>query len=189
MIRWPIARTWYPQLHTSPCCDLNRGFQPVTPFSRLCSYSQVSEAPLWSFRTATYLWDWYTPYWPCADRERIGRTGDGGKWVCGMRKLREIEPCIVYSYGINSDVSFETELLDRTKCMYRATRPWIRFYYEVMYFLNVGEIFGFDPTVKGLPKDAQKYRKRFHFEKLGLSNATFAQYETLATTMHRLGHK
>ncbi len=72
--------------------------------------------PLWSYKVATYLWDWWTPYWPCLDRERVGRVGDGGKWVCGMQQMQRMAQCVVYSYGINEDVSFEIELLERTKC-------------------------------------------------------------------------
>jgi hypothetical protein len=79
-------------------------------------FNAVDEVPLWSFRLATYLWDWYTPYWPCTERERIGRAGDGGKWVCGTGVIKQIPDCVVYSYGVNDDISFEEELLDSTQC-------------------------------------------------------------------------
>ena len=29
--------------------------------------------------------------------ERIGELGDGGKWVCGVSRLQEVEDCIFYS--------------------------------------------------------------------------------------------
>lgn len=132
-------------------------------------YQDVASAPSWSFRTGTYLWDWFTPYWPCADRERVGRHGDGGKWVCGMRTLQSLDGCVVYSYGVRDDVSFETELLERTSCT----------------------LFAFDPSVASLPAGGRiaALRGRFHFQQLGLANVSAGMYETLSATMHRLGHK
>jgi Methyltransferase domain len=41
--------------------------------------------------------------------ERIGRMGDGGKWVCGMSLYEAIppqRPCIIYSFGVQFESSF-----------------------------------------------------------------------------------
>jgi hypothetical protein len=41
--------------------------------------------------------------------ERIGRLGDGGKWVCGMSLYEEIpaeKPCVTYSFGVQTESSF-----------------------------------------------------------------------------------
>jgi len=41
--------------------------------------------------------------------ERIGRMGDGGKWVCGMSLYEEIpaeKPCVIYSFGVQTESSF-----------------------------------------------------------------------------------
>jgi hypothetical protein len=51
--------------------------------------------------------------------ERIGRMGDGGKWVCGMSKFvasSKVKPCIIYSFGVRDESSFENEMLSRTNC-------------------------------------------------------------------------
>lgn len=46
----------------------------------------------------------------CSHKVRIGKMGDGGKWVCDPFKLREKSDCLVYSAGSNGDFSFEIEL-------------------------------------------------------------------------------
>lgn len=51
--------------------------------------------------------------------ERVGRLGDGGKWTCGMSRYASLpsaeNKCIVYSFGVADDSSFENELLSRVK--------------------------------------------------------------------------
>jgi hypothetical protein len=39
---------------------------------------------------------------------RVGRPGDGGKWVCNLQLLGE-HP-IVYSFGVGDDISFDTDM-------------------------------------------------------------------------------
>lgn len=54
------------------------------------------------------IWDFYTPDYNCPLlKERVGRLGDGGKWVCGLRALLEDRPCLIYSLGSAGDISFE----------------------------------------------------------------------------------
>ncbi len=51
--------------------------------------------------------------------ERVGRMGDGGKWVCGMSRYEALSrkrPCTLYSFGVRDESSFENELLSRTDC-------------------------------------------------------------------------
>ncbi len=63
------------------------------------------------------IWDFYTPDYNCPFlKERVGRLGDGGKWVCGLRYLLQTRPCLVYSLGSAGDASFEEQLLSRTPC-------------------------------------------------------------------------
>lgn len=41
--------------------------------------------------------------------ERVGRLGDGGKWVCGMSQYVNFpadRPCIIYSFGVRDESSF-----------------------------------------------------------------------------------
>mmetsp|Transcript_57073 Transcript_57073/g.139062 ORF Transcript_57073/g.139062 Transcript_57073/m.139062 type:complete len:394 (-) Transcript_57073:44-1225(-) len=59
----------------------------------------------------------YEPNFACRHENRIGRLGDGGKWVCDPHRLKNKQqqqeedspppPCLVYSIGSNGDPSFE----------------------------------------------------------------------------------
>lgn len=43
--------------------------------------------------------------------ERIGRMGDGGKWVCGMSQYVNYpkgRDCVIYSFGVRDESSFGT---------------------------------------------------------------------------------
>ncbi len=58
------------------------------------------------------VWDFYTPDYNCPVlKERVGRVGDGGKWVCGLRYPLQDHPCLVYSLGSRGDASFEAQIL------------------------------------------------------------------------------
>ena len=46
--------------------------------------------------------------------ERIGGTGDGGKWICGIKNL--VAPCAIFSMGSNGDYSFEKSIPKVTSC-------------------------------------------------------------------------
>ncbi|GAB5029578.1 glycolipid 2-alpha-mannosyltransferase [Nannochloropsis oceanica] len=117
-----------------------------------------------------YIWDWFSPDYNCPTMERIGRVGDGGKWICGVDVLKEREKCVVYSYGVNKDLSFELELIGRTGC----------------------EVHGFDPTVGGVPPDCKGNEHiTFHKQALGPVSGpsdVFMMMETLLDTMKRQGH-
>jgi len=73
------------------------------------------------------LWDFFPATYTCPhDIQRVGRLGDGGKWVCGM-SLYEERPApavtphnptpetetIIYSFGVNDESTFEAEMLTR----------------------------------------------------------------------------
>lgn len=41
--------------------------------------------------------------------ERVGRMGDGGKWVCGMShyvNFPKNKQCVIYSFGVRDESSF-----------------------------------------------------------------------------------
>jgi len=60
------------------------------------------------------LWDFFIPAFQCPHRvERIGTLGDGGKWVCGIDRVAKQDKCVIYSFGINGESSFESSLLNR----------------------------------------------------------------------------
>ncbi|KAH9002034.1 methyltransferase domain-containing protein, partial [Lactarius hatsudake] len=60
--------------------------------------------------------DFFIPSFQCPHHvERIGVFGDDGKWVCGMKRIAKQEKykCVIYSFGINGESSFESTLLKR----------------------------------------------------------------------------
>ncbi|KAF9876945.1 hypothetical protein CkaCkLH20_05791 [Colletotrichum karsti] len=66
------------------------------------------------------IWDFTPASYSCPhEMERVGRMGDGGKWVCGMSQYVNYpkgRDCIIYSFGVRDESSFENEMLSRTKC-------------------------------------------------------------------------
>uniref|UniRef100_A0A7E4ZZI0 Methyltranfer_dom domain-containing protein n=1 Tax=Panagrellus redivivus TaxID=6233 RepID=A0A7E4ZZI0_PANRE len=55
----------------------------------------------------------------CPNLFRVGRIGDGGKWMCGPQFIADWKKkCVIYSFGINRDTSFETEIhgITQGKC-------------------------------------------------------------------------
>jgi len=60
------------------------------------------------------LWDFFTPAFQCPHQvERVGTLGDGGKWVCGLDRVAKQKHCVIYSFGVNGQSSFERDLLRR----------------------------------------------------------------------------
>jgi len=43
----------------------------------------------------------------CPLERRIGKQGDGGKWICDPHRIAKQPSCLVYSVGSNNDFSFE----------------------------------------------------------------------------------
>ncbi|KAF2241954.1 hypothetical protein BU26DRAFT_524601 [Trematosphaeria pertusa] len=112
------------------------------------------------------LWDFFPPTWTCPhDIQRVGRLGDGGKWVCGMSIYESIpapsaapsrwglsspaqQGVVMYSFGINYESSFEAEMLERVPSL---------------------QIWGYDFSVDGWgPQIAEAHRPRTFFKKVGL---------------------
>jgi len=44
---------------------------------------------------------------------------DGGKYVCGFSEIKKLSKCLVYSFGIENEVSFEEMILEETNCTVR----------------------------------------------------------------------
>ncbi|KAN0138450.1 Methyltransferase domain containing protein [Lactarius tabidus] len=60
------------------------------------------------------LLDFFIPAFQCPHRvQRVGTLGDGGKWVCGLDRVAKQDKCVIYSFGINGESSFELTLLQR----------------------------------------------------------------------------
>lgn len=77
-----------------------------------------------------------------------------------------METCIVYSFGVRNEASFEVELADRTRCV----------------------VYAHDPTVVGMPSAAQRH-PNIRFAQLGLAEADSVGYQTLQSIMTSHGHK
>uniref|UniRef100_A0A914QFK9 Methyltransferase domain-containing protein n=1 Tax=Panagrolaimus davidi TaxID=227884 RepID=A0A914QFK9_9BILA len=51
----------------------------------------------------------------CPNLIRIGRLGDGGKWICNPFALLNLNhKYVMYSLGLNNEISFEMELINLT---------------------------------------------------------------------------
>lgn len=94
------------------------------------------------------LWNYFPPSITCPyPATRLGAVGDGGKWICGIGVIaRKSRPCIIYSFGVGGDSSFEDELLSSTNC----------------------SVYAFDHTEDGIKLEAAKYPGRVHFDRVGL---------------------
>jgi len=55
----------------------------------------------------------YEPDFVCQHERRIGKLGDGGKWICDPHRISHQKDCLVYSVGSNNDFSFEEAVLDK----------------------------------------------------------------------------
>eukprot|EP01006_Ploeotia_vitrea_P029825 TRINITY_DN62287_c0_g1_i2.p1 TRINITY_DN62287_c0_g1~~TRINITY_DN62287_c0_g1_i2.p1 ORF type:complete len:348 (+),score=166.84 TRINITY_DN62287_c0_g1_i2:172-1215(+) len=58
----------------------------------------------------------FEPTFVCPSLERIGNIGDGGKWMCGARYLKQEKECLLYAFGHNGEISFEEELYGLSGC-------------------------------------------------------------------------
>lgn len=60
----------------------------------------------WS-RYSNYFWaNNFEPEFTCRDEFRLGKLGDGGKWVCDPHRIPK-GSCLVYSVGSNGHYQFE----------------------------------------------------------------------------------
>lgn len=121
------------------------------------------------------LWiDPFRDYYNCPTSEKVGRFGDGGKWVCGVDTLLHRPGCVVYSFGSNGETSFEEDMLERTPC----------------------QVFTFDPTLNEAKTAKVMAVPRLNFSATGIAtkdgDASFGgvrkPVRTLRTIMKELGH-
>ncbi|KAJ3730356.1 methyltransferase domain-containing protein [Lentinula raphanica] len=91
------------------------------------------------------IWNFFPAAFNCPYEVRhLGTLADGGKWVCGLSRLERQPDCIIYSFGISGDSTFEAELLQNTKHCH---------------------VWGYDFSVKGFTNDipeAERWRTTFH---------------------------
>lgn len=125
----------------------------------------------WGDTGFTVLWNLFAPTFDCPYmRKRIGSIGDGGKWVCGFELLEETKktkaPCIVYSFGVNVESSFEAEILEKTNC----------------------DVFAYDMTVSKMGHQVAGKDSKLTFTQVGLGVSNTDNLKTLATLMAENGH-
>lgn len=114
----------------------------------------------------------YEPEFVCQNERRVGRLGDGGKWICDPHRIitgtHNIE-CLVYSIGSNGDASFEAGVLQ-----------------DVSSDCEI-HVFDFGTYANAVAKQTG-YNSNVHYHQWGISNETDGQYKTLHDTVAELGH-
>ncbi|KAH6666734.1 methyltransferase domain-containing protein [Halenospora varia] len=107
----------------------------------------AKDSPSYS-STPVSVWDLVPASYNCPwEVERIGALGDRGKWVCGMSRYeKNKKPCVMYSFGVQRESSFE-EMLERTNC----------------------EIWGYDLSPEGFKLIKPEHIVRTHFLQAGVA--------------------
>ncbi|EFQ36360.1 hypothetical protein CGRA01v4_12212 [Colletotrichum graminicola] len=103
--------------------------------------------------------------------EHIGRLGDGGKWVCGMSQCEDYakdRECVMYSFGVRDESSFEQEMPSRTDCV-----VWV-----------------YDFSVKDFGSQVDsKHHDQAHFKQIGIAGTTDTTlFYSIADLMEMNGH-
>ncbi|KAH3723830.1 hypothetical protein DPMN_049625 [Dreissena polymorpha] len=119
---------------------------------------------------------WKQIYWKyinrlqtlCKDVVRVGKLKDGGKEICADEHYRPRAPCIIYSFGLNNDFSFDNEAVKMFGC----------------------DVFCFDPSMK---MESKRISDHVWFYNWGLSGENTVdkqgwKMKTLGTIRNELGH-
>ncbi|EGO25988.1 hypothetical protein SERLADRAFT_388764 [Serpula lacrymans var. lacrymans S7.9] len=123
------------------------------------------------------LWDFFLPSFRCPHKvERVGIMGDGGKWTCGLERVIPKKNCVMYSFGINGESSYEAEIMERAKgCQ--------------LYGYDFS-VYSFGPEIEHVP--SIKARSHFYSYALGPKDAyateDFPKTYSLRTLMEKNGH-
>lgn len=62
-------------------------------------------------------------HFACANEMRLGNVLDGGWDICLAESYRPKPPCLVYSFGINNDFSFDDAVSSNFNCTVRSFDP------------------------------------------------------------------
>jgi len=122
------------------------------------SDANLKEEPEWAYQHR------FHPDFLCSHERRIGRKGDGGKWVCDPHRITQQKSCLVYSVGSNGDWSFE-----------QAVKRNIGSHCEI-------HTFDFGDFAEGSIKAGSNYHQ------WGISNVNDDKFKTLEKTVEELGH-
>ncbi|XP_067684513.1 probable methyltransferase-like protein 24 [Haliotis asinina] len=96
----------------------------------------------------------------CSRKLRMGNLGDGGWEICDDRTYRPVKPCIVYSFGINHDFSFDDDTARNYEC----------------------DVFSFDPSMK---TNSYQRSERVRFLNIGIGGENTVNEQNWE--MHTLG--
>ena len=104
----------------------------------------------------------------CQQNLRLGKITDGGWNVCHDRKYRPEAPCIVYSFGINNDWSFDESISKVYGC----------------------DVFAFDPSIG---KGTHKHSEKVWFYNVGIAGEDYVNsrnwdLRTLSSIVKMLNH-
>ncbi|BFZ00530.1 hypothetical protein BsWGS_03569 [Bradybaena similaris] len=106
----------------------------------------------------------------CRRKLRMGNLGDGGWEICDDPDVRPRPPCIIYSFGINYDFTFDDNAAKTYGC----------------------HVYSFDPSMTKF-EDHVERSNLTHFYKIGLSDSSKTtqdkwKMKTLADIRTMLGH-
>lgn len=116
--------------------------------------------------------DNYEPEFSCRHEVRIGRKGDGGKWVCDPHRIQHRASsysCLVYSVGSAGNAAFEAALL-------ADVSPECEIH-----------IFDFDDFAQTTAEQTG-HSKTVFYHQWGLSGETGGKYKSFTDTVVELGH-
>ncbi|XP_059144216.1 uncharacterized protein LOC131931437 [Physella acuta] len=106
----------------------------------------------------------------CHRKIRMGKIGDGGWEICDDMEVRPRQPCIIYSFGINNDFSFDDDAAKIYGC----------------------HVYCFDPSMNG--QDHYNRSDKVHFYKIGLDGKSYTNSKnwnmlTFADIRKKLHHE
>jgi len=120
-------------------------------------------------------WFWaanFEPEFTCPHEFRLGKLGDGGKWICDPHRIPK-DNCLIYSIGSNGNFQFETDSFQiiSDKC----------------------EIHTFDLKASGrgvvFADEAKKVGVNFHHWGIGDKSSGLNNMKTFKEIMTDLNHK
>ncbi|XP_059178739.1 uncharacterized protein LOC131957913 isoform X2 [Physella acuta] len=97
----------------------------------------------------------------CRRKLRMGKIGDGGWEVCDDPDVRPTMPCVVYSYGIHYDFSFDDDVAKLYGC----------------------HVYSFDPSMDKV-EDRYNRSDKVHFYKIGLDGETYVNTRNWSLYTH-----
>lgn len=86
----------------------------------------------------------------CRRKFRMGKIGDGGWEICDDPDIRPRSPCIIYSFGISYDFSFDDDASKNYGC----------------------HVYSFDPSMDKMALNVNR-SELVHFYKIGLDGKTY----------------